>query len=263
MTPRMKIRLRFAKHGRLRWIGHHDVLRCLERLLRRARIPIAQTQGFNPRPKLSFALALALGIEGRREVVDFDLEHPVEPEELLRILNQDSPVGLDWLEAVVLAPSTPPPEAIEAHYSLPITPERAPTARSALTEFLSAKTWSHTRNRPGHERTFDLRNRVVQGGLDDSGLLRFVLKVERDGSARPEELVLALGLDDLIASGGFLTRDDVVLRDRSVVAGPAPDRLAAIADPDPRDRPLTTEPRGVQDEAGLELAQTVFLGHST
>ena len=86
MTTATKVRLRFAKRGDLRLISHHDLLRCLERALRRARIPMAVSQGFNPRPKIVFALALALGIEGRREVVELELAEPTEPAEVLRRL---------------------------------------------------------------------------------------------------------------------------------------------------------------------------------
>ena len=81
MTTATKLRLRFAKRGDLRLVSHHDLMRCLERMLRRAQIPMAMSQGFNPRPKIVFALALGLGIEGRREVVDLELAEPMEPAE--------------------------------------------------------------------------------------------------------------------------------------------------------------------------------------
>jgi radical SAM-linked protein len=83
MKQATRVRLRFAKCGDLRLVSHHDIMRCLERMLRRARIPIALTQGYNPRPKITFALALGLGIEGRSEVVDLELAEPLEPAELL------------------------------------------------------------------------------------------------------------------------------------------------------------------------------------
>ncbi len=51
MTAVTKVRLRFAKCGDLRLISHRDIMRCLERMLRRAGIPIAFTQGFNPGPR--------------------------------------------------------------------------------------------------------------------------------------------------------------------------------------------------------------------
>ena len=69
-----KIRLRFRKDGDLRLISHHDLLRTFERMLRRAAIPFHSTQGFNPKPRLVFALSLALGIIGHEEVVELELD---------------------------------------------------------------------------------------------------------------------------------------------------------------------------------------------
>src|ERR1700676_3544117 len=96
-TATTKVRLRFSKSGDLRLVSHHDLLRCLERLLRRAEVPVAQSQGFNPRPKIVFTLALALGIEGRREVRELALAEPMEPAEVRRRLCASAPPGLDFL----------------------------------------------------------------------------------------------------------------------------------------------------------------------
>ena len=112
MTQATKVRLRFAKRGDLRLVSHHDLLRCLERMLRRAQIPIALTQGFSPRPKITFALALGLGIESLCEVVDLELAEPLEPTELLERLKAVAPPGFDWTDARPVAagcPASPTP----------------------------------------------------------------------------------------------------------------------------------------------------------
>ena len=64
-----------------------------------ARIPVAWSQGFNPRPKVVFALALGLGIEGLREVVDLELSEPLDPLELLPRLAAEAPAGFEWIDA--------------------------------------------------------------------------------------------------------------------------------------------------------------------
>src|SRR2546421_1972418 len=94
MMTATKVRLRFAKRGDLRLVSHHDLMRCLERALRRADLPMAHSQGFNPRPKVVFVLALALGVEGRREVLELDLAEPLEPLEVLHRLTAAAPPGL-------------------------------------------------------------------------------------------------------------------------------------------------------------------------
>ena len=124
MTQATKVRLRFAKRGDLRLVSHHDLLRCLERMLRRAQVPIAQTQGFNPRPKITFALALGLGIESLCEVVDLELTEPLEPSELLDRLKAVAPAGFDWIEPSPLPANARPPQPRAAEYSFPV--ERRP-----------------------------------------------------------------------------------------------------------------------------------------
>ncbi len=69
----MRVRLRFTKLGKVRFTGHRDVARILERSLRRAGLPLAMTEGFSPRPKVHFGLALSTGYESLGEYLDVDL----------------------------------------------------------------------------------------------------------------------------------------------------------------------------------------------
>jgi len=99
----MKIRIRFSKLGRVRWTSHRDVARMWERALRRARLPMAYTEGFSPRPKLSFGLALPTGCESNAEYLDVALSEPVAPEEVTATFSSLLPDGVDVLAAQVLA----------------------------------------------------------------------------------------------------------------------------------------------------------------
>lgn len=205
-----KVRIRFAKRGDLRLVSHLDLMRCLERVLRRARIPIALSQGFNPRPKMVFASALALGIEGRREVLDLELAEPVEPEELLPRLQAEAPPGLEFLEAEAVSPGKPDRPAV-VHYALEVPADRLAAARAALAEFLASASWPYTRRRPDRTSELDLRPLVLGAELDPSGSFRFRLKLTPSGSARPEELLDELGLCDLLEQGSILARTEVEL----------------------------------------------------
>ncbi len=186
-------------------------MRCLERMLRRAAVPIASTQGFNPRPKVTFALALGLGIEGRSEVVDLELSEPVEGPELLSRLRRVAPAGFEWIDAMSLPPSASAPHPRTVEYSIRVLDERLSLARSNLQSLLASSSWPFTRRRPNRESTFDLRPELVAAEITDGGLLRFRLKVSPAGSARPEELLEALALRDLLDDGAVLTRTDVEL----------------------------------------------------
>ncbi len=205
------MRLRFAKCGDLRLVSHHDLMRCLERMLRRARVPIALTQGFNPRPKMTFALALGLGIEARREVVDLELSEGLEPSELLERLSAVAPPGFDWVDASALPPDAGSPRPRSVEYRMPVPADRRDGTRAALEALLAADTWPGIRRRKDREQPFDLRPHVVAAELSDDGLLRFRLAVSPDGSARPEDVLEAIRLRDLLDDGAFITRTDVDL----------------------------------------------------
>lgn len=72
-------RLTYCKVGRLRWLGHLDTSRALERALRRSGLPVAYSQGFNPHMKLSLAHPLPVGVEGLAELCAVDLAKEVSP----------------------------------------------------------------------------------------------------------------------------------------------------------------------------------------
>lgn len=210
MMTATKVRLRFAKQGDLRLISHHDLMRCLERMLRRAQIPTATSQGFNPRPKVVFTLALALGIEGRREVVELDLAEPMEPAEVLRRLRATTPQGLEWLEAEGVPPGrAAQPEAVS--YTLEIPADRRDEGRHRLAAFFASEQWPYTRHRPDRTVAIDLRPFLLEAELDTLGILRFRMKMLPSGSARPEEFIDALGLRDLLGQGSVLVRTEVEL----------------------------------------------------
>src|SRR5438067_1919966 len=84
-----KVRIRFRKHGNLRLVSHHDLMRCFERMLRRAGLPFRTTAGFHPTPRLVFALSLPLGVVGCAEIAELELTEPVEPEEVHRRLARE------------------------------------------------------------------------------------------------------------------------------------------------------------------------------
>ncbi len=205
-----RVRFRFAKRGDFRLVSHHDLLRCLERMLRRAALPISQTQGFNPRPKVSFPLALALGIEGRREVLELEFAEPLEASEALRRLVAVSPAGLDFLEAEPVM-TRKPARVLAVQYSLEVPAGEVSPVHAAIARFLASESWPFVRHRPDRTMEVDLRPFVKSLELDSTGLLRFCLEVTPTGSARPEEVVEALGLRVLLDSGQILVRTEVEL----------------------------------------------------
>jgi radical SAM-linked protein len=224
-----KVRLRFAKRGDLRLVSHHDLMRCLERAVRRAGLPMATSRGFNPRPKIVFAQALGLGIEGHREVVELELAEPLAPEEVRARLAAASPPGFDFLEAEA-APPGRPARVVAACYALAVPEGRRAATRAAAAEFLAGTSRPYTRHRPGRTVELDLRPFVLAAELGDDGTLRLRLRVAPDGSARPEEVLEALGLRDLLDTGAVLARTEVELAPPAPTGGAAP---PAVEEPGP------------------------------
>ncbi len=108
VQPVLKIQFEFQKVGELRYLSHLELMRALQRALRRAGVPLAYTQGFNPQPRVSVAQALAVGVEGLRELGELELTARVEPAELLSRWNAHLPPELKILrtwEAPLHGPS--------------------------------------------------------------------------------------------------------------------------------------------------------------
>src|SRR5437667_8214695 len=92
-----KVRIRFRKDGDLRFVSHHDLMRSFERMLRRAGLPFHSTNGFNPKPRLIFALSLPLGVVGCAELAELELDSIVAPGEIHERLAAQAPAGLSIL----------------------------------------------------------------------------------------------------------------------------------------------------------------------
>jgi radical SAM-linked protein len=99
VQPVQKIRFEFQKVGALCYLSHLELMRALQRALRRAGVPLAYTQGFNPQPKVSVAQALAVGVEGLRELGEVELTSRIEPADLLARWNAQLPPELKILRA--------------------------------------------------------------------------------------------------------------------------------------------------------------------
>lgn len=116
------IRVRFAKLAPVRYISHLDLMRTLERAMRRAKVPMALSEGYHPRPIFSLASALPVGITSEAEYGDFHLSSDWSPEEFCRRVNCELPAGIRFLEAVVVPDSAPKLMAVVDRASYVCTP---------------------------------------------------------------------------------------------------------------------------------------------
>lgn len=97
--PVQRVRLRYAKRGRLRFTSHRDFSRAFERAVSRSGIPVAFSSGFNPHPRISYAGASPTGAASEAEYLEIGLAQEIPAEEVRRILDEALPAGLDVVAA--------------------------------------------------------------------------------------------------------------------------------------------------------------------
>src|SRR5262249_18059343 len=160
-----KLRFRFAKAGTLRLLSHHDLMRCLERMLRRAEVPFKSTAGFHPGPRVVFAQSLPLGVVGRDEVVEIELTRPCEADQVLAALNAQAPAGLSFSRvSVVPMKATAVPRRVA--YELPLPPEQVAQTEANIEQLLGQEKVWVDRLRPSPKR-LNIRPAVREpGGAD-------------------------------------------------------------------------------------------------
>ena len=98
--PRIKIK--YTKSNEVKYISHRDLMRLFQRAIRRAEIPIAYSQGFNPHMKISWGNALKVGQSSDHEEAELGIEGWIKPPELMARLNKVLPKGVEILEAYLV-----------------------------------------------------------------------------------------------------------------------------------------------------------------
>lgn len=93
------LRVKFIRGEEVKYISHLDLMKVFERALRRARLPVAYSKGFNPHPEMVFGLPLSVGVTSEAEYADFGLEETIRPADFMRRLNSQLPAGLKVLDA--------------------------------------------------------------------------------------------------------------------------------------------------------------------
>ncbi len=232
-----KFRLRFRKDSNLRLLSHHDLMRCFERMLRRAVLPFHNTQGFHPHPRIVFALSLPLGVVGCEEVAELELDEVLAPDEVLERLRRQAPPGIEILSVQRVAPKATA-QVRSLSYRLPLPPERADSVREKAAQLLALPAVWLTRSKPlpGQVpltarqpapedaratrvdlRPFlrDLRLVRAEGESANATALEVDLWLTPSGTARPVEVLGLLGLTDLLEAGAVLERSRLELHDES------------------------------------------------
>lgn len=203
----MRVRICFSKHGKVRFTSHRDVARIFQRALRRAGLPVAYSQGFSPRPKIAFGLALSTGHESDAEYLDIDLDpervNGIEMGDLPARLTNELPQGMEVTAAVTVDRQTASLQqaVTSCTWQIDVVDIAADTVAGAVARALAAENFVVTRERKGKKVTDDLRPGVlsldVEGPIEaeqaEGGGVRLIAELATQPRAlRVSELLGAL-----------------------------------------------------------------------
>jgi radical SAM family uncharacterized protein/radical SAM-linked protein len=226
-TQRTHLRLRYAKQDRAVALSHLETMTALLRAFRRAKLPLAFSQGFHPKPKVGFGPACPVGVASAAEYVDLELVGSVEVEAARAAVLPQLPMGFALLEMTVLPPHAPSlSDSIEQqHFRLQLPGESTRESISArVAAFVAAPKLLITRaDRPDAPapsardrdkqrppRSIDVKAYVLRMELLPSGEVAFSLTSGHGGSARPSEVLAALfGTAGEVPAGARVFKDAV------------------------------------------------------
>lgn len=209
----MRIRMEFEKGVSVAFVSHLELMKVFAQSARRAHLPVAVTEGFNPRPKLTFSSAVATGMASLAECADLELTQEMEAREVQTRLNAALPSGFIVHRARRLAGKTRSLMALNSHAAYRVRlrfidarsipdPERM---RSCVVSFLARQDIMLRVERKGKIRDKDLRPGILAMEVrdDDQTVFELLLKAGSEGNVRPEHVMQAFiewcGLDDVCA----------------------------------------------------------------
>ncbi|OPX87926.1 MAG: hypothetical protein A4E53_02301 [Pelotomaculum sp. PtaB.Bin104] len=207
-------RIQYSKEGPARYISHLDLLRAFERAGRRAGLPLAFTQGFNPHPIIAFAAPLGVGTAGDAEYADLGLSEELAVGEVLQALAGALPEGVRLLEVRLVLEKSP---ALMAGVERATYRARAklknPVDQQKLDNMIAAfmsrtEIWVDRKNKAGRKKKFDIRPGIfaLSGRTaDDIIIIEAELKAGSSGNIRFEEVLNALLTEShLLLEGHFI-----------------------------------------------------------
>lgn len=195
----MNYRINYEVTGSLAFLSHLEIMRLWQRAMLRCHLPIAWTQGFNPRPKLSLGPARNVGVEGLCEYLDAEFNGIVKSEELVTKLNGVLPEGVRVLKTREIPVGTKMLEAVinEAVYKVTFLKGMPEDAEAKVKALMDSDQCLYLRKSPKGEKEIDLRSYLL--GIDLQGDTMFLsVKTGNSGSLRVAELLTVLGYWDII-----------------------------------------------------------------
>ena len=195
-TPYLTLRFKFKKLGKLQYISHLDLVRTMNKIIVRAKLPLWYSEGFNPKPKMIFAAPLSIGTESVCEFMDIRLTEHIEPEVAMARLNENMTDEMQVLDAYY--PTTKLTDMVWLKYTMVIdtigaSEEIANEAQAAL---LDTTVMVDKKTKPGEPvKTVDIRPQIKSCEckyIDSRLMLTCVLSSDASSFLNPEYIIKAL-----------------------------------------------------------------------
>ncbi len=177
--------LRYKKFGRAKYISHLDMVRVFNRVFRRGSIPIAYSEGFNPHPKISFALPLSVFYESECEIMLFSTTEEIKESALLEKFNSAFPEGLLGLEVV-----SGKPDVKHLSYCLYEVTAPLPTPKQ-LDSFLSLGSMVVPKKTKSGIKDTDIRGDITQITLENNRIC-MLLSAGSNANLKPDVVIKAM-----------------------------------------------------------------------
>lgn len=195
--PVQRLRICFKKGAAARNISHLDVLRAIQRTVRRAGLPVAYTEGFHPRMRISFGPALSVGHTGSSEWIDMDLKEKTTPDEVLARLKAACPPGMDFLKAREIPENSEPLSVILTCAVYRVTIHGTDSGAGPALDTLCAEMMTCERLDAVHKKKMvDIRPHIysldVESEQEGRVICRFRLHLGQEGSAKPSDILYLL-----------------------------------------------------------------------
>ena len=185
----MKIRIKFAKYGAMKFIGHLDMMRFFQKAIRRADIDIKYSEGFSPHQIMSFAAPLGVGLESRGEYMDIEVLSMTSTEDMKEALNQVMVEGVEVLSVTIL------PEHVKnamasvaaAAYSLQMKEGSFPIdgLEDKIQDFYSQDTIPYTKETKKSVVELDLKQGIYGIGAQPDGTIYMLVNASSSGNIKP------------------------------------------------------------------------------
>ena len=194
---RQKVEIRFEKGDAVRFISHHDLMRAFQRALLRAALPVRLTQGFNPRPRIIFPVALEVGIASKDEVAELELTQWLLPDNLKDRLENRLPPGLRIVQITEIPPNPRVRLPLRLEYLIHLKEAGLKLSLEQIQAFLSRPALPYLRLRPDkppleREKEVDLKPFLLAVEVDAAGDLAVAVNPGANGNARPLEVLSLL-----------------------------------------------------------------------